>query len=108
MFRSKSRALIAHDDKGVVMAEDKDSEGRFLEQRQENIGWINLRKPLDLNSVVILIGFIFGGAMFAANVNAKLDVFANQFQNFQRDTSDQFKSLTTRIDGIYGREKSRE
>lgn len=62
-------------------------------------GWrmFDFQKPIDLNTIIIIVAFIGGGMMFVANTNAEMSAVRQEV----RDQGDTMRTLTQRIDTLF-------
>lgn len=69
-------------------------------QRPRETKWIDFGRPLDLNTITVIVAFIGGGMLFVSNVSARLDSFSQQFLTFQDRTDKSIGRLEDRIDNV--------
>jgi sensor domain CHASE-containing protein len=57
----------------------------------------DLSKPIDINTIIVVVAFIAGGMMFVANTNAQMAAVRQEV----RDQGESMKTLTQRIDTLF-------
>jgi hypothetical protein len=76
-----------------------------VEQRTDMKGWINFKRPVGLDTVVILFGMLVGGLSFKSDTTAALAALKDQVNDLktqlttlQASTAQQLTALTGRVD----------
>lgn len=77
-----------------------DGKKGFVENRAENRGLVNWRKPVDINTLITIVAFVVGGLYFVSDTRAQLTSFASKFEDFEHRTDQAIDHITSRIDHV--------
>lgn len=73
------------------------------EQRKDMQGWVNFKRPIDLNTVAIILTFLIGGLAFVSDTRASNAALRDKVVDLQTQILDLKTTMFQRIDKVSDR-----